>query len=79
VSYSKEPMWSKEMQDAYVEYMRDPFSEKFTPTLATKVAAFFSDISVPKEILWTKADWQDLYETLRAFKVRMIKRHVSGS
>lgn len=30
---------------------------------------------IPKDIEWTKEDWEDYYLTLRRFKMRFLRRH----
>jgi hypothetical protein len=34
--------------------------------------------TIPKEITWTVEDWSDFYNTLMAFKRRLLKRHVEA-
>jgi hypothetical protein len=46
---------------------------KSAMTLALALA--MGDFRIPDDIVWTKEDWRDLYQTLMLFKARLLKRH----
>ncbi len=74
--HNKEELWTKEMQERYLRVMVDPFCKKSGDGLSNKIAAVVSDFQIPKEFVWTKEDWKDLYDTLKHFKNRFMQRHM---
>jgi hypothetical protein len=60
---------------SFEKMMREREQKKDFEEKMTGIIIAATDISIPKDIFWTKEDWKDLYETLAAFKKRIVARH----